>query len=102
MKDKVSDKYLAETLGFWDGLNKMQKKWVKESLAVRHFVVGESMRTSSENCLGLFLLISGQVRAYIISETGKEITLYRLFERDVCIFTASCIVKNISLMFYGG
>lgn len=96
MKDKVSDKYLAETLGFWDGLNKMQKKWVKESLAVRHFVVGESMRTSSENCLGLFLLISGQVRAYIISETGKEITLYRLFERDVCIFTASCIVKNIS------
>ncbi len=96
MKEKINDKYLSETLSFWNDLNKMQKKWVKESLAERHFVVGETMRTSSENCLGLFLLMSGQVRAYIISETGKEITLYRLFERDVCIFTASCIVKNIS------
>ena len=96
MKEKINDKYLSETLSFWNDLNKMQKKWVKESLAERHFVVGETMRTSSENCLGLFLLMSGQVSAYIISETGKEITLYRLFERDVCIFTASCIVKNIS------
>lgn len=54
------------------------------------------MRTSSKNCSGLFLIESGQVRAYIVSENGKEITLYRLFDRDVCIFSASCIMKNIS------
>lgn len=53
------------------------------------------MRSGSENCSGLFLLERGQVRAYIVSENGKEITLYRLFERDVCIFSASCIMKNI-------
>lgn len=54
------------------------------------------MRGGSGDCSGLFLLVSGQVRAYIVSETGKEITLYRLYERDVCIFTASCLMKNIS------
>ncbi|TAH65195.1 MAG: Crp/Fnr family transcriptional regulator [Anaerolineaceae bacterium] len=54
------------------------------------------MRSGSENCSGLFLIESGQIRAYIVSENGKEITLYRLFDRDVCIFSASCIMKNIS------
>ena len=43
---------------------------------------------------------SGQVRVYIISESGKEITLYHLFERDVCIFSASCIMKNINFDVY--
>jgi len=38
----------------------------------------------------------GQARAYIVSETGKEITLYRLLERDMCIFSASCMLRNIS------
>lgn len=36
------------------------------------------------------------MRAYIVSETGKEITLYRLLERDICIFSASCMLRNIS------
>jgi CRP/FNR family transcriptional regulator len=54
------------------------------------------MHSNSDNCAGLFLIRSGQVRAYIVSESGKEITLYRLFERDVCIFSASCMMKNIA------
>jgi len=31
---------------------------------------------------------------YKIGETGREITLYRLYEGDSCILTASCIVSN--------
>ena len=37
----------------------------------------------------------GQLRAYIISEEGREITIYRLFERDICLFSASCMMRNI-------
>jgi CRP/FNR family transcriptional regulator len=40
------------------------------------------------------------VRAYSISETGREITLFRLFERDVCIFSASCMMKDIRFSIY--
>ena len=96
MDYKVSDTYLKETLSFWTELSKMQKERMKESMKEKHFAEGEFMRSGSDNCSGLFLLISGQVRAYIISDSGKEITLYRLFERDVCIFSASCMIKNIS------
>jgi CRP/FNR family transcriptional regulator len=69
---------------------------LQESIVKKQFTAGESMASASENCSGLFLLQSGQVRAYITSENGKEITLYRLFERDVCIFSATCMMKNIT------
>ena len=38
---------------------------------------------------------SGQLRAYILSEEGREITIYRLFDRDMCLFSASCIMRSI-------
>ena len=46
------------------------------------------------------LVIKGQLRVYILSEEGKEITLYRLSENEVCILSASCILKNITFSIY--
>ncbi len=92
----VKDKYYQEVLRFWKDLTPNQRELVDHSIIKKHFNKGEAMRSSSDQCSGLFLIESGQVRAYIISENGKEITLYRLFDRDVCIFSASCIMKNIS------
>ncbi|MDQ9825786.1 cyclic nucleotide-binding domain-containing protein, partial [Acinetobacter sp. 163] len=46
------------------------------------------------------LVIKGQLRVYILSEEGKEITLYRLNENEVCILSASCILKNITFSIY--
>lgn len=93
--------FFKETLMFWKDLNEAQKSMVQSSMVLKQFEAGESMRSGSENCSGLFLLESGQVRAYIISEeSGKEITLYRLFDRDVCIFSASCMMKNIAFDIY--
>ena len=37
----------------------------------------------------------GQLRAYILSDEGREITIYRLFDRDLCLFSASCIMRSI-------
>ena len=45
--------------------------------------------------MGLLVLISGQLRAYINSDEGREITVYRLFDRDVCLFSASCVMNSI-------
>lgn len=88
--------YLRDTLSFYKDLSDTQKNNLLQMIVKKQFVTGESMHSNSENCSGLFLIHSGQVRAYIVSESGKEITLYRLFERDVCIFSASCMMKNIS------
>lgn len=47
------------------------------------------------DCTGLLLIKHGQLRTYILSDEGREITLYRLFERDMCLFSASCIMRSI-------
>ena len=37
----------------------------------------------------------GQIRAYIMTEEGRELTLYRLFSGDICLFSASCVFNSI-------
>lgn len=96
MIGKTDFEYLQDTLSFWKDLTDSQRELLQQTVVKKHFKAGESLRGDSENCAGLFLIRSGQVRAYIVSESGREITLYRLFDRDVCIFTASCILKSIT------
>ena len=53
------------------------------------------IHNGSNDCLGLILIKSGQLRAFITSDDGREITIYRLFARDMCLFSASCMMNNI-------
>ncbi|MEG1459421.1 MAG: Crp/Fnr family transcriptional regulator [Acetivibrio sp.] len=81
---------------FWNKITKEQKDCLLLHTKEEIYQKGQSMHAGGSDCSGLFLLKKGQVRVYIISETGKEITLYHLFERDLCIFSASCMMKNIN------
>ena len=56
---------------------------------------GTLLRGSSADCLGLLVIRSGQLRVYLSSEEGREVTVYRLFERDICLFSASCMMPSI-------
>ena len=79
----------------WDKLTAEQKELIKSSAAERVVKSGTIVHNGSEDCVGLFLIRSGQLRAFILSEEGKQITIYRLFERDMCLFSASCILNSI-------
>lgn len=46
---------------------------------------GTVIHNGSMDCTGLLLVKSGQLRAYILSDEGREITIYRLFDRDMCL-----------------
>lgn len=96
VEHKEEAAFLRDTLDFWKGLTDAQRIMLQQNIVKKQFVTGESMHSNSDNCSGLFLIHKGQIRTYIISESGKEITLYRLFDRDVCIFSASCMMKNIA------
>lgn len=87
--------FLRDTLPFWAKLTPEQQKTVVNGAVERSFAPGEMLHRGEMDCAGLYVLKSGQVRAYSISETGREITLFRLLERDVCIFSASCMMKDI-------
>lgn len=86
---------LSTHFPIWDKLTPAQQKIISQSSQSRSVPRGTVLHNGSVDCLGLLLIVSGQLRAYIISDEGREITLYRLFERDVCIFSASCVMSNI-------
>ena len=86
---------LSTHFPIWDKLTPAQQKIISQSSQSRSVPSGTVLHNGSVDCLGLLLILSGQLRAYIISDDGREITLYRLFERDVCIFSASCVMSNI-------
>ena len=79
----------------WDQLTPRQRQLLLGSLAARQVKKGEHIHSGSAGCTGLLLVESGQLRAYILSEEGREITLYRLFDRDMCLLSASCILRSI-------
>lgn len=87
---------LEEVFPEWKKLTPEQQRDVRAAVTERHCHKGELLHQGSNDCSGLFLVRSGQLRVFILSSGGKEITLYRLFERDICLFSASCIMKNIS------
>jgi len=79
----------------WDKLTAEQQSRIRANLSTRSVKKGTVLHDGSNDCTGLFLIRSGQLRAYILSEEGREITIYRLFDRDICLFSASCIMRSI-------
>lgn len=82
-------------LPVFDKLTKSQQDALRGAAFVRKFRKGEILHNGAQDCTGLILVLSGQVRAFTVSEDGREITLYRLFQRDICLFSASCMINSI-------
>ena len=79
----------------WNKLSTAQQNQIQGSLVTRKAEKGTIIHNGSMDCTGLLLVKSGQLRAYILSEEGREITIYRLFDRDMCLFSASCMMRSI-------
>lgn len=91
---------LEDIFPCWSALTEEQRRRVREQSAVRLYEKGRQLHRGKEDCSGLFMVRSGQLRVYLLSERGKEVTLYRLFDWDICLFSASCVMKNISFDLY--
>jgi CRP/FNR family transcriptional regulator len=87
---------LEENLPFWKKVSDDERKVLMDGTIRFTHGKGEIVHDDRNICTGLLMVVSGQLRVYIISETGKEITLYRLFERDICVLSASCLIRNIT------
>nr|WP_319489775.1 Crp/Fnr family transcriptional regulator [uncultured Caproiciproducens sp.] len=92
--------FMKEAFPFWNSLTERQKNMLEQSAVSSVYEKGQRLHDGSQDCMGLIMVLSGHLRAFILSETGKEITIYRLLERDICIFSASCMLKNISFDIY--
>ena len=86
---------LEEYFPVWNQMTSEERELLLGATVKRAAPKGTLLHSGSVDCVGLFVVRSGQLRAFILSDEGKEITIYRLFERDICLFSASCMMKNI-------
>ena len=80
---------------FWNKMKQGDMDTFLRSSYKISFKKGMNIHDGNE-CTGIILVRSGCLRVYMVSEDGKEITLYRLFSGDVCILTASCVLNSIT------
>lgn len=55
---------------------------------------GQVVAMEGDRCQGLALVLSGSVRIYKMTPSGRELTLYHIPEGDSCVLTASCIMSD--------
>ena len=85
------EKYLP----VWKDLTPEQRERIAGVIEYREVKKGTHIHDSSADCLGLMIVKSGQLRTYILSEDGREITISRLFEYDVSLLSASCVMPDM-------
>lgn len=83
-------------LPFWDRLAGDEQALVAESAAIRRYEKGRFIHNGDADCLGMLYLLSGEIRTYILSEEGREITLFHLYGGDTCVFSAACAISQLT------
>ncbi len=86
---------VSEHFPIWENLTETQKNRLTASAVSQHVKKGTIIHNENTECTGLLLINSGQLRVYILSDEGREITVYRLLDMDMCLFSASCMMRSM-------
>ena len=87
----------ANDFPIWNKLNPEQQARISAMAQLQKCKSGSVLHDGSPECLGMLLVRSGQLRAYILSDEGREVTICRFFEMDICLFSAACVMPNMQL-----
>ena len=95
MNDQQRIELFEKTFPFWPKMTAADQETFLRSSHHVYFKKGTNIHDGNE-CTGVILIKSGSLRLYLLSDEGKEITLYRLFPGDMCILSASCVLNTIT------
>ncbi len=96
MNDELHLSLFERHFPFWPHLTLEQKAYMAGNVSLLCYRKGTNIHSGENECVGLMLVKSGELRVYMLSEEGREITLYRLKEGDVCVLSASCVLSTIT------
>ena len=88
--------FIKSVLTFWEHLSEFEKNRLMDNTYPITYKRGETIHGGENDCIGILLIKSGGLRSYMLSEDGREITLYRLVPGDICVLSSSCVLSNIT------
>ena len=83
-------------LPFWEALTEQEKESVRNTSSLRRYKKGSFIRSGGSECLGMLLLLEGELRTYLLSDEGREVTLFRIYHGELCVLSASCVTSRPS------
>ena len=92
----MTDINILIKLPFWKNLTDSEKELVRNKAVLQKYSKGQLIYNSGTECSGMTMVLSGELCISIISEEGREITLYRLRKNERCALSASCILSHIT------
>ena len=92
---KQPDDIFSQMLPFWEHLTPQEQMALREASVPSTLPKGTITHRADQDCKGILLLLSGQLRAFLLSEEGREVTLYRVREGETCVLSSSCLMDAI-------
>lgn len=91
----MKSNYLSK-LEFWNKLTSIEQEELSRNSIIKEYKKGTIIHSENNECLGMMIITQGEIRTCIVSEEGREITLFKLSEGDVCVLSADCVIKQIT------
>ncbi len=85
-----------EVYPFYNELNDIERDYFTRGTRFREFSAGDLIHQPDIKCEGLIYMLSGTLRVYMLSDDGREITLFRHGPGEHCVLSASCVIDAIS------
>lgn len=95
MTRNMFEPVFSEAFPFWSSITDEERKYICENSVALSYPKGTNIHDGTE-CSGVFFVRSGSLRVYIMSESGKDVTLYRLHAGDMCMLAASCVLQAVT------
>lgn len=87
---------LLKAVPFWDKLTPNEKETVTRGTYFTTYKAGEYIDSPYEKCIGMMLVVKGCIRVSLLSEEGREVTLFRTHSNEICMLSAACIIKQLT------
>lgn len=89
-------RYLSMHFSAWAHLSDEEREGMLANTTLMRYAKGTCIHSGDNDCKGMLIVKKGTLRTYMLSENGREITLFRQNEGDVCILSASCVLAAIT------
>lgn len=87
MPEIVFENIYKENFTFWEKISDADREYICQNSYMLTYPKGRNIHNGKE-CSGVIFVRSKNLRLYMMSEEGKEITLYRLHRGDLCMLSA--------------
>ena len=91
----MGEQILSNAYPFWGRLSDEEKTNILRGCVTVSYEKGMQVHRSDIGCKGAVLVLAGVLRVYIVSDEGREVTLFRIHEGESCVLSASCLLDAI-------